>query len=120
MIHCKVLGNFAPSRSDAGSVCFAVILASAPPGPGGHAAIEFQRLKSFGFPEVAAAGPSGPLTRGSDGALYGTTAGGSGTVFKVNMDGRGYRILHRFNPALGDGSEPLGGLLQGSDGALYG
>jgi uncharacterized repeat protein (TIGR03803 family) len=71
------------------------------------------------------------LAEGSDGALYGTTriggrpSGdlyplGSGTVFKVNKDGSGYRVLHCFPGLSGDGVAPWAGLVEGRDGALYG
>jgi uncharacterized repeat protein (TIGR03803 family) len=71
------------------------------------------------------------VVEGSDGALYGTTqvgghpggpeyATGSGTVFKVNKDGSGYAVLHRFPGLSGDGIAPWAGLVQGRDGALYG
>src|SRR5262249_24949648 len=43
-----------------------------------------------------------------------------GTVFKVNLDGSGYAILHQFGNSNGDGRSPSEGLMPGSDGALYG
>ena len=65
------------------------------------------------------------LVKGSDGVLYGTTAGGGsggvGTVFKLNQDGSGYSVLHNFVGFAGpEGSFPFAGLVLGSDGALYG
>ena len=71
------------------------------------------------------------VVEGSDGALYGTTqtgghpggaeyATGSGTVFKLNKDGSGYTVLHRFSGTNGDGIAPWSGLVEGRDGALYG
>jgi uncharacterized repeat protein (TIGR03803 family) len=71
------------------------------------------------------------VVEGSDGALYGTTqlgghpgsaqyGTGSGTVFKVNKDGSGYAVLHRFSGLSGDGIAPWAGLVQGRDGAFYG
>jgi len=66
--------------------------------------------------------PLSPLLQGTDGALYGTTfAGGTngyGTIFTIQTNSTGFKILHAF--ALGDGANPIGGLIQGSDGALYG
>ncbi len=75
--------------------------------------------------------PYGGLVQGPDGTLYGTTqeggstanggSSGYGTVFKVNPDGSGYRILHNFrsdSPA--DATLPASGLVIGTDGALYG
>src|SRR5262249_30986285 len=52
-----------------------------------------------------------------------SSVGGSGfgTVFEINPDGSGYRILHNFDPtAGGDGEYPWPGLVIGNDGALYG
>jgi len=69
-------------------------------------------------------GPNTGLLEGSDGALYGTTAGmafgegGFGTVFRINKDGSNYRILHTFSSS--DGIGPDSNLITGSDGALYG
>ncbi len=71
------------------------------------------------------------VVEGGDGALYGTTQvggrpggdlypTGSGTVFKVNKDGSGYTVLHRFPGSSGDGIAPWAGLAEGPDGALYG
>jgi uncharacterized repeat protein (TIGR03803 family) len=66
--------------------------------------------------------PGAALVQGSDGMLYGTTGSGgtydAGTVFKLNTDGSGYKVLFSF----GDGTTgyPAGALVQGSDGTLYG
>src|SRR5690348_4767330 len=75
-------------------------------------------------------GPEG-IIEGNDGVLYGTTRTGghplapeyptgSGTLFKVNNDGSGYAVLHRFPETVEDGVAPCGGLVLGPDGALYG
>jgi uncharacterized repeat protein (TIGR03803 family) len=70
------------------------------------------------------ANPQAPLIQGSDGVLYGTTYSGGiynvGTVFKLNRDGSGYRVLRSFSTTGRDGYWPQAGLLEGSDGALYG
>jgi len=70
------------------------------------------------------AAPYAGLTQGQDGLLYGTTLGGGsngyGTVFTLNKDGSGYRILFSFRGTADDGARPQAGLLKGSDGALYG
>src|SRR5438105_4735880 len=62
------------------------------------------------------------LIQGSDGALYGTTEIGTnaGTIFKVNRDGTGYRVLYNFKGIGGDGTYPVRGVVEGGDGALYG
>ncbi len=71
------------------------------------------------------------VVEASDGVLYGTTQvgghpsgalypTGSGTVFRVNKDGDGYAVLHRFPGTSGDGIAPWAGLVEGRDGALYG
>jgi uncharacterized repeat protein (TIGR03803 family) len=68
------------------------------------------------------ANPLGALVTGRDNALYGTTTNGGsfyGTVFKLNRDGTGYRILKAFSSISG-GKRPMGGLLAASDGVLYG
>jgi uncharacterized repeat protein (TIGR03803 family) len=66
--------------------------------------------------------PRGPLLRGSDGALYGTTSYGGannvGTVFKLNQDGSDYAVLLNFSST--NGEIWPSALIQGSDGALYG
>ena len=65
--------------------------------------------------------PSGPLTQGQDGRLYGNASqGGSnglGTVYAVSSTGA-LTVLHNFLGS--DGSGPVGALVSGSDGTLYG
>jgi len=56
------------------------------------------------------------LIIGRDGALYGTTLFGNGTVFRATTGGD-MSVLHEFN--LTDGSKPYS-LMQASDGNLYG
>jgi len=69
-------------------------------------------------------GPYSALIKGCDGALYGTTfwggSSGDGTVFKLNLDGSGYRVLHNFEAGFGDGWAPSASVMQASDGYLYG
>jgi uncharacterized repeat protein (TIGR03803 family) len=68
----------------------------------------------------------GGMMAGSDGALYGATSASEevtnpfGAIFKLNMDGSGYSMLHSFGETAGDGQYPATGLFEGSDGALYG
>ncbi|MDB6052748.1 MAG: hypothetical protein JWN25_271, partial [Verrucomicrobiales bacterium] len=84
------------------------------------------QIKSFG--NAATSTGSEPFSRvieGSDHLLYGTTFQGGtynkGTLFKVNMDGSGYLVLHSFaGPSGADGRGPIGELTEGKDGILYG
>jgi uncharacterized repeat protein (TIGR03803 family) len=82
-----------------------------------------QILKSFGNASQAGSRPVGVLV-GADSALYGTTSSGgiysSGTVFRVNVDGSQYAVLHAFGVNTNDGATPQAGLVQGRDGMLYG
>jgi uncharacterized repeat protein (TIGR03803 family) len=86
----------------------------------------FSVLKIFAFgPDISAEGgyPRAGLLQGTDGALYGTTAGGgnigAGTVFKMNPDGSSLTVLADLD-FYSTGGPPLGQLVQGMDGALYG
>ncbi len=80
-------------------------------------------LHSFATDNIDGQRPYAGLTKGSDGALYGTTSvggtGAIGTVFKLNPDGSGYGVLRSFGAA-NDPRYPRGGLIEGSDGVLYG
>ena len=87
---------------------------------------DYRVLKSFaygGLTNVCGYSPQGPLVQGPDGALYGTAPNGGvgslpGTVFKLNSDGTGFRVLKWFTN-YADGSYPSGSLvLSGS--TLYG
>ena len=72
--------------------------------------------------------PFSGVVEGSDGVLYGTanyrgygtSESDKDTVFKLNKDGSGYTVLHRFGSAPNDGAGPWNPLVEGSDGALYG
>jgi uncharacterized repeat protein (TIGR03803 family) len=61
--------------------------------------------------------------QGTDGFLYGmTNTGGSnatGTIFKTNLSGSSFTVLHNFVYAT-DGANPEGNLVQGADGNFYG
>ncbi|MBI4326948.1 MAG: hypothetical protein HY674_17040 [Chloroflexi bacterium] len=64
------------------------------------------------------------LVQGREGVLYGITdwigtADGIGTAFRLNNDGTGYGVLHRFTGGK-DGLLPVAGVVDGGDGALYG
>lgn len=75
------------------------------------------------------------MIEGSDGALYGTACCSvtddeqqgryyAGTVFKLNRDGSGFTVLHRFTELDAGGFDYdlhlRGGVVDGKDGALYG
>jgi len=90
--------------------------------PAAHAQTNYQRIKSFGFPELSGGGTFAALIEGNDGKLYGTGGGGarsSGTVFQLSRDGSGYTVLYSFGTVTGDG-RGANGLVEGRDGALYG
>lgn len=65
--------------------------------------------------------PSG-LIQATDGGLYGTTGSGGavgfGSVFRLNIDGTQFTVLHSFSPVTG--YQPAAALIQGNDGDLYG
>jgi uncharacterized repeat protein (TIGR03803 family) len=73
--------------------------------------------------------PEGGLLAGSDSRLYGTCRRGGGvvngiirdqgTLYRIQTNGSGYTILHRFGAAR-DGRQPIGDLLEADDGLLYG
>jgi uncharacterized repeat protein (TIGR03803 family) len=96
-----------------------IVLTSLLP-PAALAQFQYQRLESFGTLEQTGAHPN-RLVEASDGALYGTTSdggtNGAGTVFKLQRDGSGFTILHRFLEGYGNA---LAALIEASDGALYG
>ena len=88
----------------------------------------YRVLKSFAGTGDGA-NPVAGLLLGSDGVLYGTTSwdhesggivSGYGTVFKINPDGGGFKVLHHFANG-SDGANPLyGTLIQATNGFLYG
>ena len=97
-------------------------------GPFGTGAVFKVNPDGAGFSTLATfdvahgASPQAGLLIGPDGLLYGTTisggAGGSGTVFRLDSDGRALTTLVDFNSA--NGAIPWARLIRGNDGALYG
>ncbi|WP_414664622.1 choice-of-anchor tandem repeat GloVer-containing protein [Horticoccus sp. 23ND18S-11] len=91
---------------------------------------DYQVVHGFTAAELGAGRPENALVLGADGALYGTTeTGGSagfGTVYTINTDGSGFRVLHSFTTGTttatltADGGAPRGGLVFAADGNLYG
>lgn len=79
-------------------------------------------LKNFTGAGGDGANPTAALVAGTNGLLYGTTAGGgsfaNGTIFSLNKDGSGYAVRWHFDVT--NGANPSAALLCGSDGRLYG
>ena len=84
----------------------------------------------YAFDGISGGNPQDPLTLGTDGNFYGTTAKGGktiqncwgssptcGMVFKITTGGK-VTFLYKFDQAHGAG--PLGPLVQASDGNFYG
>ncbi len=95
---------------------------------------DFRRLHVFPNATTVTGGlkPSGGLIVGPDGSLLGTTTmggeGGQGTVFRIERDGGGFRVLQHFEGLgvayglgfAGEGANPTAALCLGTDGLLYG
>lgn len=94
----------------------------------------FHVIHSFDDPEQegnindGGAIPSAAVTLGPDGTLYGTTSiggtAGNGVVYKMEVDGKRFTVLHTFRRKDGDyknnGAFPNSSLMLGPDGFLYG
>lgn len=82
----------------------------------------FQLLRGLNAPSDDAAAPRGTLALGGS-TLYGTTNGGyhpgHGSVFKINVDGSGFQLLHSFAGQPVDGESPWTGVTLGGT-TLYG
>ncbi|PYR14283.1 MAG: hypothetical protein DMG00_04055, partial [Acidobacteria bacterium] len=87
----------------------------------GHCNSSGNVVTLHGFTSSDGAYPSTAVIQGSEGLLYGTTAGGgasfAGTVFRMDTSGA-LTTLHMF--ANVDGAHPNGALVQASDGSFYG
>src|SRR5207249_9416819 len=83
----------------------------------------FQRVYSFGSLELSGSYPL-RIIESSDGRLYGIglteTYDFDGILFRIDKDGTGYQVLHRFKQTEPSGHSPWGGFVEGSDGAFYG
>jgi uncharacterized repeat protein (TIGR03803 family) len=69
--------------------------------------------------------PTDGVVEGPGAMLYGVTtrggAGDGGTIYKINSDGRGYAVIHQFEPSISDGFRPWSGLAGSPGGAtLFG
>jgi uncharacterized repeat protein (TIGR03803 family) len=82
----------------------------------------FQVLHSFKGTKDDGMDPNGFLIL-SGSTFYGMTHGGGsnnlGTVFQINIDGTGFKLLHSFGSSTNDGTQPWGSLTL-SDSILYG
>ena len=104
-----------------GLVWLGVVMALA--GVAGFGAPTYTELKRFGtLTNISGWNPAAPLVQAADGTLYGTTAAGegtaTGTVFRVSIDGSGFKVLKWFTNSW-EGNTPLGGLVL-SGNVLYG
>jgi len=86
---------------------------------------DFTLLHEFAGGGNDGEGPRGSLIK-DDGVLYGMTLNGgdgsvlnTGTIFKINIDGTGFVLLHEFAGGANDGQYPYGSLVLDS-GVLYG
>jgi uncharacterized repeat protein (TIGR03803 family) len=83
-----------------------------------------QDVYSFGGTAPAGAFPNSELLDHPDGFLYGVAPygglHGGGTLFKVNLTGTTFQVLHHFDASNHGGFVPQGGLTLGADGKLYG
>jgi uncharacterized repeat protein (TIGR03803 family) len=83
-----------------------------------------QDVYSFGGTTPDGAFPNSELLEHTDGFLYGSAPygglHGGGTLFKVNLAGTTFQVLHHFDPSNHGGFVPQGGVTLGADGNLYG
>ena len=124
-MHARVSYRQEARRNPSRVLSFCFLLAGCLVTAPAVAANHHQTFKHLGGAGEAGFTPVGRLLEGSDGALYGTTAYSfapvdvGGVAFRVNKNGSGYQVLHRFGDA-GDGWGLFGGLVEASGGVLYG
>jgi uncharacterized repeat protein (TIGR03803 family) len=82
-------------------------------------------LHNFSYATNDGASSVAALLQASDGQLYGTAQyggigpnGGSGVIFKMDLDGTNFLLLHSFTNL--DGLSPQAPLIEGTNGVLYG
>ena len=84
----------------------------------------FQTLHDFADTDSDGGFPYGNVYEASDGVLYGTTSEGGpedfGTLYKVNRDGSGYRVLRTFTATNDEGYLPVAPPVEGPGGVLFG
>ena len=84
----------------------------------------FQTLHNFEDTIADGGFPYGTVREASDGVLYGTTSEGGpddfGSLYKVNRDGTGYRVLRYFTATNNEGYVPVAPPVEGPGGVLYG
>ncbi|MEO6456129.1 MAG: choice-of-anchor tandem repeat GloVer-containing protein, partial [Ginsengibacter sp.] len=82
----------------------------------------FTVLKTFNNSVESTSGFFGSLLMGLDGKLYGTIAGGDGSIIRINTNGSGFIKLVTFTNNAGSylGSGPRAPMLLASDGNFYG
>jgi uncharacterized repeat protein (TIGR03803 family) len=92
----------------------------------------FKVVHSFGPSQAQGHSPTGNLTIGADGGIYGVTAGGGdancrpfhfqgsgcGIIFRISAEGT-LTVVHVFTGGA-EGIRPVGPLIRGPDGAMYG
>jgi uncharacterized repeat protein (TIGR03803 family) len=80
----------------------------------------YTQIKSFGFPSKAGVYPRGKPCLTRDWFIVGITSGATPTMFRANLDGSGYSVIHSFSNASGIVDSPRSPLTEGADGILFG
>lgn len=117
-------GNLYGTTDEGGSGVVGTVFELSPPAKGATAWTETVLYNFTGNNDGGE--PYGTMLLGSDGNLYGTSAGygqyNYGTIFKLAAPTGGggwtFSVLHAFDGT--DGEVPRDGLIQGPDGTLYG